>query len=79
MLTRLPVITADLGTHIAAFTCRIDGRPAAVVNSAAQHDKTLRTEALAALLCAGLDAGLILGALHGIRSRPLAQESPQTR
>ena len=72
-------ITADLGTHIAAFTCRINGQPTAVVNQAAAHNPAMRTEALAALLCAGLDAGAILGALHGIRSRPLAQESPQTR
>ena len=79
MLARLPVITADLGPRVAAFTCRIDGRPAAVVNSAARHDKIMRTEAATALLCAGIDAGLILGALHGICSRPMAQEPPQTR
>jgi hypothetical protein len=62
------VITADLGPHIAAYTCRINGKPAAVVNRSAAHNPTMHTEALAALLCAGLDAGAILGALHGIHS-----------
>jgi hypothetical protein len=68
MRTTPRVITADLGPHIAAFTCRINGRPAAVVNRAAAHNPAMRTEALAALLRAGLDAGAILGALHGIHS-----------
>jgi len=61
------VFTANLGPKVAAVTAQIDGEPAAVVNTQAAYDMTLRREAAWALLCVGLDAGLILGALHGIR------------
>jgi hypothetical protein len=61
------VVTANLGPKVAAYACRIDGKPAAVVNTQAAYDMTLRRQAAWALLCVGLDAGLILGALHGIR------------
>lgn len=60
-------ITADLGPRVAAFTCRIDGLTVAVVNASVAHNPALRKQAAAALLCAGMDAGLILGALHGVR------------
>lgn len=62
-----PVITGNLGPKVAAFTCRINGRPVAVINTEAAHQPELRTQAAFALIGAGLDAGLILGALHGIR------------
>ena len=62
-----PVIAANLGAKVAAFTCRIDGRPIAVINTEVAHRPELRTQAAFALAGAGLDAGLILGALHGIR------------
>jgi hypothetical protein len=62
-----PVIAANLGRGIAALTLRIDGRPVAVINTEAARHPELRTEAAYALAGAGLDAGTILGALHGIR------------
>jgi hypothetical protein len=63
-----PVITANLGATVAAFTCRNgDGRPVAVINTEAAHHPGLRTQAAFALAGAGFDAGIILGALHGIR------------
>ncbi|MEU7074688.1 hypothetical protein AB0B30_32725 [Streptomyces narbonensis] len=61
------VITANLGAKVAAFTCNINGRPVAVINTEAAHHPELRTQAAFALAGAGLDAGLILGALHGVR------------
>lgn len=64
----IPVIAANLGTNkVAAFTCHINGRPVAVINTAAAHHPELRTQSAYALAGAGLDAGLILGALHGVR------------
>lgn len=69
-----PLITANLGRRIAAFTTRINGRPTAVINVAAAHDPELRAQAGLALVAAGFDAGTTLGALNGVRSRPLAQE-----
>lgn len=71
---RPTVTTAPLGRGIAAFTCRVRDRPAAVINTAAADDPVLRTQAGLALVAAGIDPGTILGALNGIRSRPLAQE-----
>lgn len=63
-----PVIAANLGRGIAAFTCRNgDGRPVAVINTEVAHHPELRTQAAYALAGAGFDAGLILGALHGVR------------
>ncbi|MFJ7070134.1 hypothetical protein [Streptomyces sp. NPDC101115] len=62
-----PVIAANLGANVAAFTCRIEGRPTAVVNTATKHNAELRGRAVVALLGAGLDAGLVLGALYGVR------------
>lgn len=63
-----PVIAANLGPKVAAFTCRnSEGRPVAVINSAAVHHPELRTQAAFALAGAGFDAGTILGALHGVR------------
>ena len=61
------VVTANLGPKVAAFTTHLDGKPVAVVNDAAGRSTTLRHQAVAALLGVGLDAGLILGALHGVR------------
>ena len=62
------VITGNLGAKVAAFACRIDGRPVAIINTEAAYRPELRTQAAFALVGAGLDAGLILGALHGVRS-----------
>ena len=63
------VITADLGPNIAALTCRIEGRPVAVINTAARDDPAMRTQAAWALVGIGLDAGSILeGELNGVRS-----------
>jgi hypothetical protein len=62
------VVTADMGPTVAAFTCRIHDRTAAVINAAARHDPVLRTQAAWALTSAGLDAGQVIGALHGVRS-----------
>lgn len=67
-MSEFTVVAADLGPSIAAFTCRINGRPTAVVNAAARHDPTLRMQAARALHGVGIDAGCINGALHGIRS-----------
>lgn len=61
------VLTGNLGPKVAAVTCRIDGRPVAVINTEASTNPEIRTQAAFALIGAGLDAGLILGALHGIR------------
>lgn len=61
------VITAPLGQNIAAFTCQIDGRHAAVINTRARTDPTLHTQAAMVLLCCGIDAGQAMGALHGVR------------
>lgn len=68
-----PVIVANLGRGIAAFTARSNGRPIAVINSEAAHNPELLAQAGYALIGAGLDAGLALGAINGIRRRPLAQ------
>lgn len=62
------VTTADLGPRIAAVTCRINGRPAAVINTTARTDPLLRTQVALALLGAGIDAGHTMGALNGVRS-----------
>jgi hypothetical protein len=62
------VITAALGQNVAAFTCRINGRPAAVINTRTRTDPTLHTQAAMALLCGGIDAGAAMGVLHGVRS-----------
>lgn len=69
-----PVIVANLGRGIAAFTARSNGKPIAVINSEAVRDPELRAQAGYALVAAGLDAGTTLGALNGVRRRPLAQE-----
>lgn len=61
------VISANLGRKHAALTCHIGGRPAAVINTEALHNRELRAQATAALMGIGLDAGLILGALYGVR------------
>ncbi|GGT43687.1 hypothetical protein [Streptomyces purpureus] len=61
------VVAANLGPRVAAFTAHLHGRPVAVINSAAGRSPELRHQAVAALLGVGLDAGLILGALHGVR------------
>ena len=62
-----PVVSANLGPSVAAYACVINGKPAAVVNTKAAHDPTLRVQAACVLLGIGLDVGLILGALYGIR------------
>ena len=73
-MSELAITSANLGPTVAAFTCRINGEPAAVVSTSIVHSPQLKAQALAALLCAGLDAGTILGALNGgVCSRPLAQ------
>lgn len=63
-----PVIAGNLGKNVATFITTLDGRPVAVINSAAAHHPELRTQAAFALAGAGFDAGTILGALHGVRS-----------
>lgn len=76
----IPAVTsANLGPTVAAFTCRINGEPTAVVSTSIVHSPQLKSQALAALLCAGLDAGSILGALNGrVCSRPMAQNPSRT-
>ncbi|MFJ6615414.1 hypothetical protein ACIQPT_34635 [Streptomyces sp. NPDC091289] len=61
------VISVALGPHVAALTCRIDGRPTAVINTLARTDPRICTEAAIALVGAGMDAGRTLGAIHGVR------------
>lgn len=64
-----PILTsAALGPHVAAFTCRINGRPTAVVNTLALTQPRMRVQAAVALLACGIDPGHALGALHGVRS-----------
>jgi hypothetical protein len=64
-----PIVTsADLGPNVAAFTCRLDGRPTAVINTRARIDHRTRSQAAVALIGCGIDAGHALGALHGVRS-----------
>lgn len=62
------VISAALGPNVAAVTCRIDGRPTAVINTRSRTDARIRTQAALALLSCGIDAGLTMGALDGVRS-----------
>lgn len=62
------LISADLGPRVAAFTCRLDGRPTAVINTLTRTQPSMRTQAAVALLGCGIDAGHVLGALHGVRS-----------
>ena len=61
------ILVATLVPGVAAVTLRIRDKPVAVINSAAAHDASLRTQAAWSLACLGLDAGNILGALHGVR------------
>jgi hypothetical protein len=61
------IISEDLGPRVAAFTCRVHGRPAAVINTRAAHQPVLHTQAAMALLCCGIDAAHALGALSGVR------------
>ncbi|MEU7010408.1 hypothetical protein [Streptomyces sp. NPDC046332] len=61
------VVAANLGPKVSAFTTQLNGKPVAVINREAGRSTELRHQAVAALLCAGLDAGLIVGALHGVR------------
>lgn len=64
-----PILTsAALGPHVAAVTARINGQPAAVVNTLTRTQPRMRVQAAVALLASGIDAGLALGALHGVRS-----------
>lgn len=60
------VIGAELGPSVAAFTCNIDGRRAAVVNTRVRADPEMRTQAAWALLCAGIDAAQTIGAFDGV-------------
>lgn len=63
-----PIVTsADLGPHVAAFTCQIHRRPAAVINTRTRADPVMHTQAAMALLCAGIDAAQTMGALDGVR------------
>lgn len=62
------LISADLGPRVAAVTCRLDGRPTAVINTRTRADPCMRVQAAIALLACGIDAGHALGALHGVRS-----------
>lgn len=62
------VLTGNLGPKVAAFTTKIDGRPVAIINTEASTNPELRTQAAFALIGAGLDAGLVLGAIRGVRS-----------
>lgn len=62
-MPKLAIITTELGPKIAAFTCTVDGRPAAVVNAAARHDPVLRRQVVAVLRCAGVDEARIVGEL----------------
>lgn len=61
------IISAALGPNVAALTCRLDGRPTAVINTLASTDPRIRTAAAIHLLGVGMDAGSTLGALHGVR------------
>lgn len=63
-----PIVTStDLGPNVAAVTCTIRRRPAAVINTRTRADPTLCTQAAMALLCAGIDAAHTMGALGGVR------------
>ena len=62
------VISAPLGPTVAAVTCRVNGRPTAVINTLARTEPRIRTQAAVALIGCGIDAGRTLGALHGVRS-----------
>lgn len=62
------LISADLGPRVAAFTCRTNGQPIAVVNTLTRTQPRMRVQAAVALLACGIDAGHALGALHGVRS-----------
>lgn len=62
------VFAADLGPTVAAFTCYIQGQPAAVVNTAAAADPEMRAQAVWSLKRVGIDADQIHGALNGVRS-----------
>ena len=62
------VISAALGPRVSAFTCRINGRQAAVVNTQIRADPAMHTQAALALLCSGIDAAQTMGALDGVRS-----------
>jgi hypothetical protein len=62
------VVAAEMGPKIAAFTCHHPGGIAAVINTAARYDPVMRTQAALALTSAGLDAGQVIGALHGVCS-----------
>ena len=61
------ILSAPLGPRVATVTGQLKGRTIAVVNTAAMHDVLLRSQAAWSLACLGLDAGNILGALHGVR------------
>ena len=61
------VIAVALGPHVAALTCLINGRRAAVVNTRTRADPVMRTQACLALLAAGIDAAHTMGALDGVR------------
>jgi hypothetical protein len=61
------VIAVALGPHVAALTCRINGRLAAAINTRTRTDPVMRTEAGLALLGAGVDAAHAMGAINGVR------------
>lgn len=61
------IVTADLGPNIACLTCRVHGKPAAVVNTAVAEDREMRGQAAATLVANGYDAGQIIGVLRGVR------------
>ncbi|MFF9639434.1 hypothetical protein ACF1D2_33245 [Streptomyces bacillaris] len=61
------ITTVAMGPHVAALTCRINGRVHAVINTRARSDPRIRTEAAVALIGAGMDAGRTLGAIDGVR------------
>lgn len=62
------VVAAELGPSVAAFTALSKGRRVAVVNTEIRHNPGMRAQAAWALVCMGMDAGAILGALHGVHS-----------
>lgn len=68
MRAKTQVMSADLGPCVAALTCYVEGKPVAVVNAAVKHNPAMRTQAAWALVSVGLDAGLVLGAISGVRS-----------
>jgi len=67
MSTQPIISSTDLGPNVAAVTCTIRRRRAAVINTRTRADPIMRNQAAMALLCIGIDAAQTMGALDGVR------------